>query len=335
MPVRTFATGVRRAGFTLIELLVVIAIIAILIALLVPAVQKVREAAARTQCQNNLKQIGLAMHNYHNVHKKFPSGCYLSSTYGPSPLVYLLPYIEQDNVYKLYDESKASGASTGFVGNDTAGAVRVPLFICPSEIQQGAMTVFGWTNYHANFGTWVYLNGWDGVYGPNFSVAGKAGPGFVRIGQILDGTSNSVAYAEVCNGPYDSQPARDPRTDCFEFGGLTQTSTAAARAALLAGNWQTANFAGGWSPPWRYRGYPWREGSVWRHGYTHLLPPNSACWRANNDWWQLVTPASSFHSGGVNVVMADGSVRFVSESIDPVAWEAAGSRAGGEAISLP
>src|SRR5262249_44313771 len=108
--------------------------------------------------------------------------------------------------------------------------------------------------------------------------------------------------------------------------------------AFQARDWRTADFAGspGWGYPyWRYRGYPWREGSVWRNGYNHLLPPNQACWRPNGDWWQLVTPASSFHPGGVNVMMSDGAVRFVSETVDPNAWTAAGSRNGGEAISLP
>jgi prepilin-type processing-associated H-X9-DG protein len=103
----------------------------------------------------------------------------------------------------------------------------------------------------------------------------------------------------------------------------------------MAQNWQSAGLAGGWSPPWRWRGYPWREGSIWRTGYTHLLPPNSACWRLNGDWWQISPSASSYHTGGVNVALVDGSVRFVSSNVDTAAWTAAGSRNGGEPISLP
>src|SRR5712692_3069036 len=87
-------------------------------------------------------------------------------------------------------------------------------------------------------------------------------------------------------------------------------------------------------PPWRYRGYPWAEGNIWRGWYNHLLPPNSPCWRTG-DWWQLVSPASSFHTGGVNVLLADGSVRFIAESVSADVWHAAGTRAGGEALSLP
>ena len=126
----------KRRAFTLIELLVVIAIIAILIGLLVPAVQKVREAAARTQCTNNLKQLGVAMHNYHGVYKKFPSASYNAKEYGPSALAFLLPFIEQDNTAKLMNLDKASGAtddSGGVSTWDIGGRERVPIFLCPSD----------------------------------------------------------------------------------------------------------------------------------------------------------------------------------------------------------
>jgi prepilin-type processing-associated H-X9-DG protein len=182
----------------------------------------------------------------------------------------------------------------------------------------------------------VYGNDWDGVFGPNFpsTTIAKGAASLrppVRITDITDGASNTALYAEVCLGP-NTSVTRDKRRDCYEFGALTQTNAATARASLQAANPQTAGSAGG---GWYYRGYPWREGSIWRHGYTHLLPPNSPCWRVNSDWYQLVSPASSFHSNGANVAMADGSVRFVSDSVSPDAWTAAGSRSGGEAIALP
>lgn len=325
----------KRQAFTLIELLVVIAIIAILIALLVPAVQKVRAAAARTQCSNNLKQLGLAMHNYHGVFKKLPSSSFSSSTWGPSALFFLLPYVEQDGIVKMYNINNASGASTDGTANDQAGAYRLNVLECPADPQLALNnTFFGWTSYHVNHGTWISVNGWDGVFGPNFNVNGKGNAPFVRFTDILDGTSNTAAIAEVARGPYDPGPAADPRTDCFEGGSVPTTSLAAARAALNGLNWKTAGFGGGWSPPWRYRGYPWREGSIWRGGYNHLLGPNQPCWFTNGDWWQLVTPSSSFHSGGVNVCFADGSIRFVNDSVDPVVWSAVGTRASGEAVEL-
>lgn len=320
---------VRRLGFTLIELLVVIAIIAILIALLLPAVQNAREAARRSQCRNNLKQLGLALHNYHDVYLKFPSASQSSATFGPSPFVAILSYLEQNAIADAYQSGGHSGASGS--GNDVI-TIHLNVYHCPSDPNDRRDTVVGWTNYHSNHGTWVNISGWDGAFAPNFSAGGASSPGFLGLRDMTDGTTNTAVFAEVANGPAGG-PMR-PVTDCFEFGTESSATLPAARSAFLARDWKTASSAGGWNPDWRWRGYPWREGSIWRTGYNHLLPPNSPCWRPNGDWWQLVTPASSWHSGIANVAMGDGSVRGVSESIDGLVWEAAGSRQGGEILVL-
>ncbi|MFN5289183.1 MAG: DUF1559 domain-containing protein [Planctomycetia bacterium] len=322
----------RKRGFTLIELLVVIAIIAILIGLLLPAVQKVRDAASRATCSNNLKQLGLAMHNYLNTNGTFPSGSLLSATFGPSPLVYLLPYIEQDAIFKGYILDQMSGASAS--PNDPVSIFKLKLLSCPSDPNPAAQTLYGWTSYHANFGSWVVSNGWDGPFGPNFAAGGKPAAPIAGFKDITDGMSNTAAFAEVCKGAYTNSSAWDPRTDCFEGGTQNSANITTARSYFQARNWQTAGGPAGWTD-WRYRGYPWREGSIWRTGYNHLLPPNSPCWRPNGDWWHLVSPASSFHSGGANVVMCDGSTRFIPENINPVVWTAVGTRAGGEVEQLP
>jgi prepilin-type N-terminal cleavage/methylation domain-containing protein/prepilin-type processing-associated H-X9-DG protein len=332
------STGRVRCAFTLIELLVVIAIIAILIGLLLPAVQKVREAAARVKCQNNLKQIGLATMNFENVYGALPGGAYSALGYF-SPQAQVLPYVEQASLYQQFNLKLGPFDSP----NDKVAAQRPPLYTCPSELYPHPETPMGWGNYHANCGTWVFAaRRWDGPFGPPPGETGNteglpgnaAGISPQRLSDITDGTSNTAMYAEVANGPYDATPPRSKIADCYEAGFVPAISLAAARATLQAKDWQTAPFAGNFSPPWRNRGYPWSEGTSWRGWYNHLLPPDSPCWRPN-DWWAIVSPASSYHTGGVNVCLCDGSVRFVADGIDPAVWTASGSRNGGEPLQLP
>jgi prepilin-type N-terminal cleavage/methylation domain-containing protein/prepilin-type processing-associated H-X9-DG protein len=328
------SAGETRRGFTLIELLVVIAIIAILIGLLLPAVQKVREAAARTKCQNNLKQISLATMAFEHATGQLPGGAYTWNGYF-NPNAQVLPYIEQAALYQKFDLNAGPFDSV----NPAAAAQRPPLFSCPSEAYLHLDTPMGWGNYHANCGTWLYTaKGWDGPFGPPKDETGNTEgvPGgfylkAIKILDITDGTSNTAMYAEVVNGLFDAALPRSKIADCYEAGGAPMNSVTIARNFFMGLNWQTSGIAGG---DWRFRGYPWSEGTAWRGWYNHLMPPNTPCWRPN-DWWALVSPASSYHSGGVNICMCDGSVRFVNENVDPVVWTAAGSRNGGETATLP
>jgi len=332
-------------GFTLVELLVVIAIIGVLVALLLPAIQAAREAARRTQCTNNMKQLGLAMLNYESGQGVLPSGS--EGTFrAPDPVTnadfftsvqaILLPYMEQGQILALLDRTKDAFEPENF----EAGSHQPSVFLCTSETnhRDSLGTDLGWTNYHANAGSWVRLNGrWDGVFGTDKIAYGPGGsppPEYPALGRlplkrITDGLSNTAAFAEMANGfGFDVGASENPLSDCKDSSGSVPVTTAReARDAFLAQDWNAASFPLGGQ--WRFRGYPFTEGTMWRTWYNHLLPPNSSCWRPN-EWWDIVSPPSSYHPGTVNVVMCDGSVQAVNDGIDPDAWTAMGTRDGEE-----
>ena len=331
-----------RSGFTLIELLVVIAIIAILIGLLLPAVQKVRGAAARLKCQNNLKQLGLALHNYEGVYKYFPPG---RAAY---PLVVsaqgrLLGYIEQDNIGRSVDVTQVplyNSNSTAYplpIGNYQASITPVKLFVCPSDpmngqnpnafatLPSGAVSTsdrYAGTNYVTCIGSGDGSADNTGTYWGQYKTSdGLFGQTPVTITGATDGLSNTVAFSESTMGtgaPDFSGAPTDPARQVLTLPGSTVTSD--------------ANCAGGgtWSS---MRGAKWINGHYADANYNHHLLPNdsrSDCSNASHNPGQAA--ARSFHTGGVNVLLGDGSVRFVSNGIDPATWRALATRAGGEVL---
>ena len=332
-----------RIAFTLIELLVVIAIIAILIGLLLPAVQKVREAASRAKCQNNLKQIGLATHNYESSNQVFPpAGSYIKGTTSVSysTLAVILPYVEQENLRNLMDFTVPYTDTV----NIASTKVRVPIYLCPSEINDrerpdGAVTHYP-LNYGANAGVWL-------VFEPNTSRPGQGAfpvrhrPQSTQIiarglsvGGITDGLSNTLGYSEVkAYTPY-LRDGGNPAAANAPIPGTPADLTLGGEFKTNSGHTE------------------WVDARVHQTGFTTTFPPNTKV--AYTDSGTLydvdfnssregktatgITYAAvtsrSYHTGGVNALLMDGSVRLVRDSITRDAWRAAGTPAGGEVAGL-
>lgn len=323
-------------GFTLVELLVVIAIIGVLVALLLPAIQAAREAARRNSCQNNLKQLGTGLLNYESAKKSLPGGQlakFDSNSAYLSPHAAILSYIEQNAVdQQIIRKDPVGDDEYIYSPKNFARLMKIQpaIFLCPSDRTAANEMEHGWTNYYANAGSWVRTAGWDGVFGPIVAESTTFALPPLKLSRITDGTSNTAAFAEALTGLAPAMAPTiggDPLADCYEFGGpppLTK-GLELIRTTFAKKSSQTAPVP--WSGEWRYRGYPWFEGTMWRTWYNHLMPPNSVCWRPDS-WWDLVAPPSSRHSGVVNVAMVDGSVQTISDSIDAEVWTDMGTREG-------
>jgi len=342
----------RSRGFTLIELLVVIAIIAVLIALLLPAVQAAREAARRSQCVNNLKQMGLAMANYESTYQCFiPSVMYPSPIdswgWGPSGHLSLLPFMEQTPLWNAYNVGAVQCNSAGcaqYNGNTTVFNTQVGSWLCPSDTKMRQVSM---SNYVGNLGGPFHIGGFSGTYIPSSggtSPAVGVPSGLVKIAGIQDGTSNTALWSEVATGHSnatgvlagDSNPNNWKRV-FFQTASTNNAYTAVSAQAVLTACQQLAPTKTALSTSrgdWFYA-YPWY---VTYSMYNHLGPPNSkSCSNANSNTYSVdlfgSAPPSSFHPGGVNMCMADGSVKFIKDSIGQQAWWGIGTRAGAEVIS--
>ncbi|XZE21739.1 DUF1559 domain-containing protein [Pirellulaceae bacterium SH449] len=361
-----------RRGFTLVELLVVIAIIGILVGLLLPAVQSAREAARRMQCMNNVKQLTLAIHNYHDAFRATPLHMHraahdwggagasgnLSWYFGT------LPFIEATNAYNFVPSAfSGSGFSwNGIVsGNTELGQIarqRIPSFVCPSEsVENVNVPRLANFNYVANAGPPRHialpLSG-TSSNSRGFISHSRVTPGrpntvncsgnwlagannTVRFNSFTDGLSNTAAISESLVNEGQGR-SRDRRRNLYYTNSaliqVPNTPIAAVVADGLAGhvNW----------PDWgQYKGLSWIYTSSWeKHLYNHVFPPNTISIPGyNTDWFRCseadgaITPSSN-HVGGIQVSMADGSVQFISDSIDLNVWWALGTRNGGEVVNL-
>ena len=338
--------SVRIRGFTLIELLVVIAIIAILIGLLLPAVQKVREAASRMKCSNNLKQFGLAAHNFESTYGALPPGEWTRSTDGgtsrPALGAVILAYIEQANKFNQFNFAFDVTSAT----NQPASWQDVPIFLCSSDSSGAQMSngaqAWGRINYFGNIGAVsdcrLNSDGRAGTFHALSTTAAGETPKGITILSITDGTSNTAMFAEIMRSQQPNAATIDYTTNVAS--GVIDTGIGLTDGRTISG------CAGGTGLTKRigYVGLQYGRGGINHNSfYNHTLPIN---WNRNtgNPATQKYTcgdsslrrthiAASSYHSGGANVGMADGSVRFVRDSIDFTTWQAVGTRANGEVIS--
>ena len=341
-------------GFTLIELLVVIAIIAVLIALLLPAVQAAREAARRSQCTNNLKQIGLAFHNYESTYGCFVPGVIYPSPmdswgWGPSGHLSLLPFVEQTTLWNAYNVGAVQCNGNGcnlYNMNTTVFNTQIASFLCPSDspLRQVSMA-----SYVGNIGGPFQLSGYSGTFIPTPNADFSGAPGgnngaIVKIASIVDGTSNTALFSEVLTGTPNAasvtagsaNPNQWKRV-FFQMSAGDINATPADVLSEIAGCKAvppaTAGL-GGVRGDWFYA-YPYYiDYAV----YNHMAPPNSRSCSTSQAWntWGIdyygMAPPNSNHPGGVNVAFSDGSVRFIKDSVSVQPWWALGTRNGGEVI---
>ena len=323
----------RRAAFSLVELLVVIAIIAILIGLLLPAVQRVREAAARAKCANNQKQIGLAVHNYENTFGCLPPNGSLGTAVSPIPfsglpfssLTRLLPFIEQSALYQQADLNISALVQPAVISQ------RIATYICPSDpndtLSSTATPVYP-TCYGAGIADWFLENSATGQFGngafPYVSYPNQRG---IKMIEITDGVSNTVGFAEV--------KALSPFLDHPAAIGPMLPPTAPGDVLTLGGTFNAAGAHASWAAE-----------TCQSSGLTFVFPPNTAVLFANPvngrtydvDWGgggifdYAAVNARSYHTGGVNTLFMDGSVRFIANSIPQLTWRALGTRNGGEVV---
>lgn len=311
----------RTSGFTLIELLVVIAIIAILIALLLPAIQQAREAARRTQCKNNMHQIGLALHNYHEAYRMFPPGRSHGITFNHafSPHARWLPYLDQGPLYNLINFNSPADTAP----NDSVRTTMLPVLLCPSDRNQQIQGMNAVHNYLFNVGT-------------SFSVIDANGPFFqnsaVTTAKVSDGLSNTIFLSETLQGDGDFATTGDNLVAVIGGGPVVSYATSCASAP-------NAN---------PMRGSQWLFAAPGHSMYNHQRTPNSKlldCMGGDArtatgtpTLWANVSldvSARSAHAGGVHALRGDGSATFYSDNIDLGVWQAMGTIAGGEIISVP
>jgi prepilin-type N-terminal cleavage/methylation domain-containing protein/prepilin-type processing-associated H-X9-DG protein len=351
-----------RRGFTLIELLVVIAIIAVLIALLLPAVQSAREAARRAQCVNNLKQIGLALHNYHTGNNVFAMGG--SANIGSVPSTYwdwygwsahglLLGFLEQGPMYNAINFAFGpslpvwSGDYTDFP-NSTVSRAIVKFFLCPSDPYAGQYCT---NSYNACYGTTIDTTNWNNTPQSTGLFVHWRGYG---VQDCVDGTSNTIAFSEALTGNGQGAGFIGNSKNPAKYRGNMILSASGATTNGLSDAWQNPpgvladlqkcqNAFQNSNDIADHRGYNWADDATGYTMFNVLQTPNDSqfpnngcrfgCSALCETSYGYSYPATSYHPGGVNVLFGDGSVKFVKNSVSRNTWWSLGTKAGNEIVS--
>ncbi len=341
----------KRRAFTLIELLVVIAIIGVLIALLLPAVQAAREAARRAQCINNLKQIGLGLHNYHFNHNVLPWGQGRGRDWDDwSAVSQMLPQLEQTPVFNSLNFRTGGAIPSGVGGpavddNTTAKRTAITLFLCPSDVDR-LTTPEGHNNYAGNGGSSPDGLLKEGAFSGPFMTAADPvrTPNSLMnsFSNIFDGTSQTAAFSEKVKGIGDHVALPSPRDGMRPSCSPLDLAQPASESTPDPFSAACRTLDPGTAPQYGRAGTlgAWGSGSCWHLGYpadtryTHVMAPNSwECLYSEGGIIRGAFTASSRHPGVVNVLMLDGSSRSIKSSVSLPVWWALGTKGGGEVVS--